>query len=271
MRLTFLGVRGSSAASGEDFVKYGGHTSCVAVTADGAEFPTMMLDAGTGLTQAPAMLDGRAYEGSILLTHLHWDHVYGIPFFRSGDRDDARVDVFMPAQLGRSGEELLSQMMAPPAFPIYPDGLRGAWTFSAMEAGIFSTRGFTVRAVDITHKGGRTFGYVIADVSATVAYLPDHAPALGWTEELVGALRGVDVLIHDGQFLDTERAIADDFGHATVSDAISLAERVQARQLILFHHGPNRRDHDLDELARVVGGAIPVTVAHEGMVIDTLA
>jgi len=271
VRLTFLGVRGSSAASGADFVRYGGHTSCVAVTADGADRPTVMLDAGTGLTQAPGLLDGAPYEGSILLSHLHWDHVNGIPFFRSGDRDDARVDVFMPAQLGRTGEELLGQLMSPPAFPIYPDGLRGAWTFSAMEAGIFSTEGFTVRAVDVTHKGGRTFGYILADVTTTIGYLPDHAPALGMTDELLGALAGVDVLIHDGQFLDTERVVADLYGHATVSDAISLAERVKARKLVLFHHGPNRRDDDLDELARVVGGSVPVTIAHEGMTYDSRA
>jgi phosphoribosyl 1,2-cyclic phosphodiesterase len=271
VRLTFLGVRGSSAASGADSVRYGGHTSCVAVTADGADIPTVMLDAGTGLTQAPPMLDGRPYAGSILLSHLHWDHVNGIPFFASGDRDGSRVEVFMPAQLGRTGEELLGQLMSPPAFPIYPDGLRGDWTFSAMEAGIFSTQGFTVRAVDVTHKGGRTFGYVLADVSTTIGYLPDHAPALGMTDELVGALSGVDVLIHDGQFLDTERTVADLYGHATVSDAMALAERVKARQLVLFHHGPNRRDDDLDELARVVGGSVPVTIAHEGMVYDSLA
>jgi len=268
VRLTFLGVRGSSAASGADFVRYGGHTSCIAVTADGRDVPTLMLDAGTGLTQAPNLLDGRAFDGSILLSHLHWDHVNGIPFFRSGDREDSRVDMFMPAQLGRTGEELLAQMMSPPAFPIRPDGLMGAWTFTAMEAGIFSTEGFTIRAVDITHKGGRTFGYVLADVHSTVAYLPDHSPNLGVSDELLGVLEGVDVLIHDGQFLDTERTLADLYGHATVSDAIALAEKVHARQLVLFHHGPGRRDEQLDELSRVVGGAIPVAIAHEGWTLE---
>jgi len=268
VRLTFLGVRGSSAASGADYCKYGGHTSCVAVSAGSSDPPTLLLDAGTGLPEAGRLLDGKPFEGSILLSHLHWDHVNGIPFFPSADREGARVDMYMPAQLGRTGEELLAQLMSPPAFPIYPDGLRGDWTFSAMEAGIFAAEGYTVRAVDITHKGGRTFGYLLADAHSSIAYLPDHAPALGISDELIGALHGVDVLIHDGQYLDTERATADAFGHATVSDAISIADQIGAAKLVLTHHSPFRHDEALDELSRVVGASFPVVVAHEGLVID---
>ena len=141
MKLTFLGVRGSTPAPGADFVEFGGHTSCVAITPDGASVPSLILDAGTGLRMLTPLLDGAAFHGSILLSHLHWDHMQGIPFFVAGDRDDAEVDVFVPAQDGRSGRDLVAQAMQPPAFPITPDGLRGRWTFTAIDPGTSTDRG----------------------------------------------------------------------------------------------------------------------------------
>ncbi|HEV2798476.1 MAG TPA: hypothetical protein VGV65_12735, partial [Nocardioides sp.] len=112
MRVQLLGVRGSTPAPGADFVRYGGHTSCVAITEEGGDRPTLVLDAGTGLRSLTAILGGAALEGSIVLSHLHWDHVQGLPFFAAGDRDDARVDLYVPAQDGRSGRDLLAQSLA---------------------------------------------------------------------------------------------------------------------------------------------------------------
>ena len=108
-----LGVRGSTAAPGGEFVRYGGHTSCVAVIPEGSDRPTLVLDAGTGLRDLTSRLDGAAFTGSILLSHLHWDHVQGIPFFVAGDRPDAVVALYVPAQNGRSGRDLLATSMAP--------------------------------------------------------------------------------------------------------------------------------------------------------------
>ena len=98
MRLWLLGVRGSTPAPGPDFVRYGGHTSCVAIAADGHDAPTLVLDAGTGLRTLTALLPGPAYRGAILLSHLHWDHVQGIPFFVAGDHYESVVDLYLPAQ-----------------------------------------------------------------------------------------------------------------------------------------------------------------------------
>ena len=270
MRLTILGVRGSTPAPGAQFVRYGGHTSCVAVSAAGASAPTLLLDAGTGLREASALLDGAAFTGSILLTHLHWDHMQGIPFFVAGDRPDARVTVYLPAQDGRSGVELLARPMSPPAFPIGPAGLLGAWAFHAIDDGTFDAEGFTVTAVDIEHKGGRTFGYRIDGEGASVAYLPDHAPKVAVSDALLDMLAGVDLLIHDAQFLDHERPRAEDFGHATISDAVALAERVQAKRVVLFHHAPGRTDDALDQIAAEASqDARPaVSVAAQGQTID---
>ncbi len=261
-------MRGSTCAPGAEFVRYGGHTSCVAVRAEGAAVPTLVLDAGTGLRSLTGMLDGAAYDGSILLSHLHWDHMQGLPFFAAGDRDAARVDLYLPAQDGRSGRDLLAQAFSPPAFPISPEGLKGRWTEHALEAGAHRIEDFDVLAVDVAHKGGRTFGYRVSDATGSVGYVPDHAPEAGMSDDLLAALDGVDVLVHDAQFVEAERPVAVSYGHATVEDCVRLAHQVGAGALVLFHHSPARGDDALDgigELATGLAGGLPVVVAREGM------
>ncbi|MGY2875892.1 ribonuclease BN (tRNA processing enzyme) [Marmoricola sp. URHA0025 HA25] len=271
MKLHLLGVRGSTAAPGAEFVRYGGHTSSIAITPEGADVPTLVLDAGTGLRSLTALLDGRAFDGSIVLSHLHWDHMQGLPFFTAGDREAARVDLYVPAQEGRSGRDLLAQSFAPPAFPITPEGLRGAWTFHALDDGAHEIESFTVTTVEIAHKGGRTYAVRVEDERGSIAYLPDHAPAAGISEELRALLDGVDMLVHDAQFVEGERPLAVDYGHATVQDAIKLAQESAAGALMLFHHSPARTDAALDEIAgwaQDLAGELPVLVAREGLVLD---
>jgi phosphoribosyl 1,2-cyclic phosphodiesterase len=271
MRIRMLGVRGSTPAPGADFVRYGGHTSCLAITAEGAERPTLVLDAGTGLRSLTGMLGGDAFDGSIVLSHLHWDHMQGLPFFAAGDRDAARVDVYLPAQDDRSGRDLLAHSMSPPAFPITPEGLRGTWGFHALEQGVHQIEGLSVAAVEIEHKGGRTFGLRVDDEHGSLAYLPDHAPAAGVSDALLAVLDGVDVLVHDAQFLEGERPVAVDYGHATVQDAVNLGQSCGAGTVVLFHHSPVRTDDALDEIATWAPGLaddLAVVVAHEGMTLD---
>lgn len=261
-------MRGSTCAPGAEFVRYGGHTSCVAVRAEGAAVPTLVLDAGTGLRSLTEMLAGAAYDGSILLSHLHWDHMQGLPFFAAGDRDAARVDLYLPAQDGRSGRDLLAQAFSPPAFPISPEGLKGRWTEHALESGAHRIEDFDVRAVDVAHKGGRTFGYRVSDATGSVGYVPDHAPEAGMSDDVLAALDGVDVLVHDAQFVEAERPVAVNYGHATVEDCVRLAHQVGAGALVLFHHSPARGDDALDgigELATGLADGLPVVVAREGM------
>src|SRR4051812_35708072 len=123
MMLWLLGVRGSTPAPGPDFVRYGGHTPRVAGVPPGQPEPTPLLHPGAGIRNLPARLSGRPYRGAILLSHLHWDHVQGIPFFTSGDRPDSAVELYLPEQDGRSGRDLLAGLMSPPSFPIGPEGL----------------------------------------------------------------------------------------------------------------------------------------------------
>ncbi len=267
VRLTFLGVRGSTPAPGADFVRYGGHTSCVALSAGPTSRPVLALDAGTGIRELTGLLAPDAFAGSILVSHLHWDHVQGIPFFAAGDRDGARAAMVVPAELGLSGRDLVARFMSPPSFPILPEGLKGAWTFEAREAEPFRAEGFDVLPFDVAHKGGRCFGYRVSSAGASIAYVPDHAPAAGVSDAALEAMRDVDALIHDAQFLDHERSRAVDYGHATIDEAVALAERVGARSLVLFHHGPHRTDAALDRIAETFGSD-SVLVATQGMVLD---
>ena len=268
MRVVFLGVRGSVCAPGPDFVRYGGNTSCLALSVDAESPPTLLLDAGTGIRTATGMLAGAPFRGTIAVSHVHWDHVQGLPFFAAGDRAGASVRLLVPAQGGKSGRDLVAQMMSPPAFPITPEGLIGAWTFDAIHPGEREVEGFGVRAFEVAHKGGRTFGFTVRHGESSIGYVPDHAPELGVSDDALEALQGVDVLIHDAQFLEHERPRAVDYGHATVDDAIRLAERVGSGTVVLFHHGPHRTDDALDEIGASFTATMPIVVAAEGLALD---
>ena len=279
MRIHLCGVRGSTPAPGAEFIRYGGHTSCVAIAHHGATAPALILDAGTGLRRVAPLLAGRPFTGTILLTHLHWDHVHGLPFFTAGDRADAQVTLLMPAQEGgASAAEVLARGMSPPHFPIGPSGLRGDWAFGMTEPGRLTVQGFTVQAREVPHKGGRTFGYRVSDGRSAIAYIPDHCPTAlgpgpqGWGAYHPAALdlaAGVDLLIHDSFLLSDEVAAQASFGHAAVDYAVGLGERAGARRVVLAHHKPDRTDEALDLLAdRFRAGAADVLVAAEGRVLE---
>lgn len=276
MRLHLCGVRGSTPAPGPDFVRYGGHTSCVAVSRDDGA-PTLVLDAGTGLRRVTDLLEGQPYRGALVLGHLHWDHTQGIPFFVGGDQEGSRVDVHLPEQGDET--EVLERFMSPPHFPIGVDGLRGEWAVHGLSEGERDIEGFTVLALDIPHKGGRMMGFrVSAPDGASFAYLSDHSPltvgpgpeGLGeYHENAVRLAEGVDLLIHDAQHTAAELPARAHFGHSAMEYAVGLAWKADARSVALFHHDPNRTDDQLDEIARRFADApVPVTVAAEGAVID---
>lgn len=276
MRLYICGVRGSTPAPGPDFLRYGGHTSCIAAARDGAH-PTLILDAGTGIRRVWHLLHGQPFRGSVLLSHLHWDHTQGLPFFRAGDDPDSRVDLYLPAQ-GGDPEEVLARGMSPPHFPIRPSQLRGRWRFHGLEEGEHDLEGFRVLAREVPHKGGRTFGYRVSDGGASFAYLSDHHPyGLGPGPEGYGEYHeaartlaeGVDLLVHDSQYTGPEFAERAHFGHSTTDFAVHLAELAGCARLLLFHHDPPRTDAELDAIvAGLQDRRVPVSAATEGDVID---
>jgi phosphoribosyl 1,2-cyclic phosphodiesterase len=235
-----------------------------------------VLDAGTGIRRLADLLDGAPFDGTVILGHLHLDHIQGLPFFTAGDRRDAHVQVLAPEQ-GVPADELLSRLVSPPLFPIGLGGLLGQWEFATYTDSTFETGGFTITARDIPHPGGRALGLRVSDGSRTFAYLSDHGPVAlgpgpdGQGERHAAALElaaGVDLLIHDAQLTPEELARLPHYGHSTPAYALDLAERAGARRLVLFHHDPSRRDSEVAELARqlrsetveVIVGCEPETI-----------
>jgi len=220
------------------------------------------------------MLSPASFVGVILLSHLHWDHTQGLPFF--GAADQGKVDLFLPAQ----GDplEVLGRAIGPPHFPLRPEEFRGCWTFSSLDAGQHEIGGWTVLAVDIPHTGGRAFGYRVSDGTATIAYLSDHSPTEfgpgpdGLGEYHENALRladGVDLLVHDAQHTAVELPTKAFLGHSAAEYAVGLGTRAGAHRVALFHHDPDRTDDQLDDLVDgFAGNQVPVIAAVEGTSVD---
>jgi phosphoribosyl 1,2-cyclic phosphodiesterase len=277
MRVLLCGVRGSIPSPGAEFAGIGGQTSCVALAHDG-EPPSLVLDAGTGLRALTKRLGG-PFHGTLVLGHMHWDHVIGLPFFGAGDRPDARVRMLVPEQ-GPPPLELLDRAMAPPLFPITARGLRGEWSFGTYDEGVHELEGFTVLAREIPHKGGRTMGLRVSDGRSAVTYMSDHAPQdLGPGEDGLGALHpnaveladGADLLLHDAQYTAAELPTRGPFGHAAADYAVTLARRCRVPRVLLFHHDPARTDDEVREIAASLqqsGDGPMVEAATEGVEID---
>lgn len=275
MRVFICGVRGSTPAPGAEFVRYGGHTSCVALAHDG-EAPSLVLDAGTGIRRLSQVLDGRPFRGSILLGHLHWDHTQGLPFFTAADRPDARATIYLPEQ--GDANAVLGRVLSPPHFPIEAHELRGDCTVAGLDPGHHELEGFSVLALDIPHKGGRTYGFRVSDGTASMAYLSDHSPTMAgpgpdglgeYHHAAVTLAQGVDLLVHDAQHTADEFEAKRSFGHSAVDYAVGLAKEAGARRLLLFHHDPPRTDDAIDAIvAAQRGGPVPVEAAVQGTTVD---
>jgi len=274
VRLVLCGVRGSTPAVGADFLRYGGHTSCVAVAGDDGSV-RLVLDAGTGLRDLSRVTGGAAFQGTIVLGHLHWDHTHGLPFSAAVNRPDARVRVLIPEQ--GPAEDVLARAVSPPHFPVRPSQLTGEWSFGNIEVGHHEIEGFDVEAIDIPHPGGRMLAYRVSDGKSTLAYVSDHSPIdagsgpAGWGEyhdAICDVAHGADVLIHDAQYTNEEFPARRTYGHSTFDYAIELARMCEVPRLILFHHDPARTDEQLDRIMEgvreQVGEGFSVDAARQG-------
>jgi phosphoribosyl 1,2-cyclic phosphodiesterase len=277
LNVTFYGVRGSTPCSDERLARYGGNTACVVIDEPGQD--PIVLDLGTGLRfygldgcGCPASV--APFRGTALVTHLHWDHVQGIPFFAPLLCDGAELDLYAPAQEGEPLADVVRGFLSPPYFPVEVDALPGEIRFHDTEPGSFRVGDALVTAAWVPHVGP-TLGYRVELAGRSVAYVSDHQqPGVGSTEVDASVLelcRDVDVLIHDAQFDDDEFAQRSDWGHCTVEYAVEVAAQAGCRTLVLFHHDPSHHDGRVDELlgdARRIAAArgVPeVVAAHEGL------
>ena len=277
MRVTVWGTRGSVATPGPETARYGGNTSCVEVRADDGS--ALVLDAGTGVRRLGTRLVEDVRRVDLLLTHLHMDHIQGLGFFAPLYVPGLEVHLWGPASTTLSLRTRLGRYMSPPLFPVRLRDLPCALTVHEVPGPTARIGGFTVDSALVCHPGP-TVGFRIRAGRASVAYVPDHEPALGvcgplrnggWTSGHALASE-VDLLIHDAQYTDTEYQSRIGWGHSTIGRAIEFAALVEARELLLFHHDPEHDDAAIealvaDALDRVKLG-FPVGIAAEGLSLD---
>lgn len=272
MRICLWGTRGSIASAGPETVAYGGNTSCVEV--EGEDGTILILDAGTGVRRVgstyhePRRLD-------ILLTHLHMDHIQGLGFFAPFFRDDFEVHVWGPPSTTEDLRTRLTRYLSPPLFPVRLRDVAARLELHDVPAEPFRLGALTIAAQIVIHPG-QTLGYRISNGTASIAYLPDHEPALGadgvprdpqWLSGYDLA-QGTDLLIHDAQYTVEEYAERAGWGHSRVTDAVDLAAVAGARRLVTFHHDPAHDDAALDEMLadarRQAPAGLTVLAGHEG-------
>lgn len=222
---------------------------------DAPDQDPLILDIGTGLrfyglTQP---LDG-TFRGHALVSHMHWDHVQGLPFFTPIDRPGAHLDIYTPPPPGGTAHEAFDQFMCPPYFPIRVSDLRGEIAIHDVNDTelVIGDAKVTVRSVPHI---GPTNGYRIEVDGFTIAYISDHQAPFELDTVAASALElcdGVDLLIHDAQYVDEEWEQKAHWGHCTVGYALQVAREAGVRRLALFHHDPG---HDDDTIDRILAGA----------------
>ncbi|WP_051063111.1 MBL fold metallo-hydrolase [Ilumatobacter nonamiensis] len=258
MTVSFHGVRGSTPCHGREIMGYGGNTSCVSLDIPGAD--PIVFDLGTGLRYfGRAVRGGRPFRGTSLVSHLHWDHIQGLPFFTPLLSDGAHITMYAPRQAdGTSVADIFADMIRPPLFPVDLMTLPGTVEFREVCNDEFEIDGGPAGPISVMSRTiphiGRTLGYRVEWNGGSVAYLSDHQmPSDGSFAAEDGALelcRDVDLLIHDAQYTNDEFAVKRDWGHCTVDYAVWIAAEAEARQLALFHHDPTHDDDVLDGLVR---------------------
>jgi len=272
MKVTFWGVRGSIPTPGIETVRVGGNTPCVEVRTPDEDL--LILDAGTGIRPLGLALQAQCADriiGHIFLSHTHWDHIQGLPFFSPARLRGNRFTILGEKRV----DERLDQILAGQYVDTYlPFSLR------EMEADILikeirdretivigENTLITARRLD--HPGG-VFAYRICWHDMRMVYATDlRHPFDGIDERLVELARGADLLIHDAHFLPDETVLYPDWGHSSWLQAIEVAEASQAKWLVLFHYNPAASDDVLEAIEREAQIRFPQTsLAREGLTID---
>jgi phosphoribosyl 1,2-cyclic phosphodiesterase len=276
VKVTFWGTRGSIAAAGPATQGYGGNTACVQV--EGEDGTCLILDAGTGIRALGLAMAPEIRRVDILLSHLHMDHIQGLGFFSPLFRQDLEAHLWGPPSATLDLRARLSRYLSPPLFPVRLRDLGSRVELHNAPDEPTTIGGLEVTSDTVIHPGP-TVGYRIRENGVSMAYLPDHEPALGdrdfpdapaWTSGFDLAA-GVDLLVHDAQYFPAERAERVGWGHASTVEAAAFTRLAGARRLSVFHHDPAHDDETIDRLVAEVAAAAPevqVSGAAEGATIE---
>jgi phosphoribosyl 1,2-cyclic phosphodiesterase len=279
VRLKIWGCRGSVPTPGPGTLRYGGNTSCIEVTPD--EETVLVLDAGSGIRQLGVdLLERGVRRIHLLLTHLHLDHFEGLRFFAPLWDTGVTLDIWGPRSPVFSLHDRIARSFSPPLFPVELQAVPARVTFHDLPQRRWTINGTALEAGLVLHRGP-TVGFRIETSRGSVAYLPDHEPALAGEIEgrplewISGAAvaAGADLLVHDAQYFESEYDVRVGWGHSSVVDTVRYSRAVGAQRLILFHHEPEHTDDDLDRLeaeARSLWdrNTAPPTLAREGLVLE---
>jgi phosphoribosyl 1,2-cyclic phosphodiesterase len=263
----FWGVRGSIACPSPRHVAYGGNTSCLEVSA-GNE--TIIMDAGTGIRDLGESLNQRdVRRAHLFLTHVHWDHINGFPFFAPAYRPDRTFEI-RAAYLAPLGgvREVLAGQMNQPTFPVPLETMRSKLVFEDFHIGDSLSLGPDVRVLTaaLNHPNGAT-GYRLESGGKSLCYVTDTEHVIGSPDQrILGLIEGADLVIYDSTYTDEEFVAKIGWGHSTWQEAVRLCRQASVKKLAIFHHDPSHEDPfmaDVERQAREMWhGAI---VAREGM------
>lgn len=277
MDITFYGVRGSTPCSCDNIRRHGGNTSCVLIQPLRGD--PIILDLGTGLRYlgVDAAVGSGGFRATAFVTHMHWDHIQGLPFFAPVLSETGRLDIHVPPLEDRTIAEAVRGFLAPPYFPVSLEEIHGEVSFTEMQPGSMQVQDAVVTAGWVPHNGP-TFAYRIEVDGRSVAYVSDHQePIDDPTYVDPGVLdlcRGVDLLIHDSQYNAGELAMKPTWGHCTHDYALEVAAQAGASALALFHHDPSHGDDYLDRVLedlRLKGssrGVQEIWNAYEGLTVS---
>lgn len=263
----FWGVRGSIACCSHGHVAYGGNTSCVEVKAGDHRF---VLDAGTGIRSlGKEFLDDDVRAIHLLLSHTHWDHINGFPFFRPAYDRNRRLSVLAGNLKGYGGvESVLARQMQEPVFPVPLDAMKAIVECQDFDAGetfpLYPD--VRVRTAPLNHPNGAT-GYRIEHAGRAVCYITDTEHIPGQPDENVLALiEGADLVIYDSTYTEDEFPVHVGWGHSTWNEGVRLCRAASAKRLAIFHHEADHDDAFMDAIAaRAAAAWSGALVAREGM------